>query len=1005
MVEQRLRNAADSGSIVLVVGTGVSAALTGGAPTATWHGLLQAGLMALEPHTVPATLDYIRNAIDYGFGNDDLTAVLQAADRMRQAFEEVGNYAFTKWLQEHVGGLRVAQQPLLEALTSLPFPILTTNYDTLLEGHDRASADWTDSSQMQAVLAGNSNAIGHLHGIWRRPESVVLTSSDYTRLLESSSAQDLQRAASTLKTLVYVGFGSGLADPNFGRLIQWHRETFIPSSVQHFRLCLNRELAELEREHANDQIIPVGYGDDYAKLAGFLESLKPASGTISISPSGIARDVVSELQLDFENELTTDAILAEALDVVGACALADVVRPPVLLPVPHADFVRAQRRQTDGGEVARLDAFEVARSAEVVLVAADESSGLTTAVKWLALESATYLGGAAPLYVSFRRLGRGHNPLKRLVETEARSHGLLPDRGSQIPPHVLAIDDFSPYVEHISDRAIQDIAASDAIVKIIGCKVGAEDLILEKLQRLGVDGRVHYLGRLTAADIRAYAQLASPVEHEQLAERVLNVLQTDNLPRTPNTVALLIAVLLRGGALGASKSQTSILDDYVAMLLGRGDPHEDARLGLDKSSREALLAGLSKALVVRKTGGLTEEETVAAFRAILERLDWNESALDLVRSLIDRKILRKDGQHVVFARSSYLHLFAAKRAAQDQEFLAHLLQDPVFFSPILMDYAAIKRHDALLVSRLNELLARDEWATSANPVFELVPSEDAPKVTLSETKPSRHESGATAAGELEVFDAFSDTDEPPFPLTEEEELPRGVLLMRTLELVSSALRDSDQIEDINLKQHVLENVLLHWGRLMGTVSSDYGFRDFIANLVDEMDAPDTAASDEDREERIDVLVRVFPAAISLGGVLHTLASRKLSRALERLVPAVVELDDDELTVATAFMIFALRDEGWVQALNTLLARTGNIWVIRNFLLQQLRSVYVGDEGAERVGDEELLSLCVTIIQKAHSYGDAEHRNADYSRIRSQLMSRRLEELLSRRSQGGTIEIA
>lgn len=1004
-MDQRLRNASDSGSIVLVVGTGVSAALSGGAPTATWQGLLNAGLSALDLHTPAATLSYIRNAIEYGFGSDDLTAVLQAADRLRQAFDEVGSYAFTKWLQDNVGELRVSNPALLEAITSLPFPILTTNYDTLLEGRARTSVDWTDPSQMQAVLAGNSNGIGHLHGIWRRPDSVILTSSDYSRLLDSSSAQDIQRAASTLKTLVYIGFGTGLADPNFGRLIQWHRDTFIPSSVQHFRLCLNDELADLQREHANDQIVPVGYGDDYEALSDFLASLKPASGTISISPSGIARDVVSELQLDFENELTTDAILAEALDVVGSCALADVVRPPVLLPVPHADFVRAQRRQTDGGEVSRLDSFEVARSAEVLLVAADESTGLTTAVKWLALEAATYLGGAAPLYISFRRLGRGHNPLKRLVDAEARSHGLLPDRDSQIPPHVLAIDDFSPYVEHISDRAIQDLAASDAIVKIIGCKVGAEDLILEKLQRLGVDGRVQYLGRLTAADIRAYARMAAPVEHVQLAERVLNVLQTDNLPRTPNTVALLIAVLLRGGALGASKSQTSILDDYVAMMLGRGDPHEDARLGLDKNSREALLAGLAKALVTRKTGGLTEDETVAAFREILERLDWNESALELVRSLMDRKILRKDGHHVVFARSSYLHLFAAKRAAQDGDFLGHLLTDPVYFSPILMDYAAIKRHDAQLVSRLNELLARDAWATTANPVFELVPSEDVQEVALSESNLTRRENAQSSSKELEVFDAFSDTDEPPFPLTKEEELPRGVLLMRTLELVSSALRDSDQIEDIGLKQDVLENVLLHWGRLMGTVSADYGFRDFIGNLVDEMDAPDRGANYDDREERIDVLVRVFPAAISLGGVLHTLASRKLSRALERLVPAVVELNDDELTVATAFMIFALRDDGWVQALNTLLARTGNIWVIRNFFLQQLRSVYVGDEGAERLGDEDLLKLCVTIVQKAHSYEDALHRNADYSRIRSQLMSRRLEGLLGRRSQDGAPELA
>lgn len=188
-----------TGSVVLLVGTGVSAGLTGGIPTATWVGLLRSGITRAE--VVNSGLveagwrSVVETQLDFGARQNNASMLIGAANLIADAMKGVGARAYAEWLESTVGSLVVTNPRLGAALRGIPFPILTTNYDTLIEqATNRSVANWPDCAAIQRLLMGGDSSVGHLHGVWSEPDSVVLTQSDYNALLAAEPLQHLQRA-------------------------------------------------------------------------------------------------------------------------------------------------------------------------------------------------------------------------------------------------------------------------------------------------------------------------------------------------------------------------------------------------------------------------------------------------------------------------------------------------------------------------------------------------------------------------------------------------------------------------------------------------------------------------------------------------------------------------------------------------------------------------------------------------------------------------------------------
>jgi tetratricopeptide (TPR) repeat protein len=273
-----LRGRLAAGRVVVVAGSGVTAAATRGHELSSWSGLIASGLTcaAQLPGVQQGRLDAVRSLLDVG----DSSALVSAAELVTEMLggPEGGEYA--RWLQETVGSLALEDRSVPEALVALGVPVATTNYDDLIE---RASPGWErvtwldGGGAMQRAMQGDEQAVVHLHGHWRAAHSVILGIRSYEELIKNGPTQSLQRAMATMNSLLFVGVGDGASDPNFGPLRRWLAATFPGSQYRHYRLCRNSEVEALSAEHApQERIFPVGYGDRHEHLAGFLGDLAAA---------------------------------------------------------------------------------------------------------------------------------------------------------------------------------------------------------------------------------------------------------------------------------------------------------------------------------------------------------------------------------------------------------------------------------------------------------------------------------------------------------------------------------------------------------------------------------------------------------------------------------------------------------------------------------------------------------------------------------------------------------
>lgn len=271
-----LRGLIASGEAVVVVGAGVSMAATSGAPTACWVGLLEDGISRCEEvgSEVPSGWgDVVRKLLALG----DRDSMLSVAESVTSKLGGPKGGEYGRWLRESVGTLPITDRSVLDAVAGLKVPLATTNYDGLLEkATGLGSVTWLAGPSVQRVIRGADRKIMHFHGHWEAPESVVLGFRSYAAVLGDATAQAIQQALAVTRALVFVGFGGGLADPNFTALREWMTRTMRNSEYRHFRLVREDEFQRITAEHQPaERVMVVSYGESNDDLAPFLRTLRP----------------------------------------------------------------------------------------------------------------------------------------------------------------------------------------------------------------------------------------------------------------------------------------------------------------------------------------------------------------------------------------------------------------------------------------------------------------------------------------------------------------------------------------------------------------------------------------------------------------------------------------------------------------------------------------------------------------------------------------------------------
>ena len=277
---QRLRHALKNKDLVIVVGAGVTIEAMADAagtplPRLTWDGLVRNGLdFLVKEGYVEASNGRTIQAYD-SLGRNDQRSLLEAANVMADQMRQ--HRQLPTWLESVFGSLseNVRHPAILETLQALHqngATLLTTNYDDLLE--KACSLRRIGRSHRDEILRfkrRDVDGVLHVHGSYHDPNEVVLDTTDYYRVTHSDEIQNILRTFLEYKTMLFVGCGSGLEDPNFGALLQWagDRQENIPN--RHCLLIrdgdnLNHPLLRLLR-----------YGSQYKDLAPFLRQLLDSS--------------------------------------------------------------------------------------------------------------------------------------------------------------------------------------------------------------------------------------------------------------------------------------------------------------------------------------------------------------------------------------------------------------------------------------------------------------------------------------------------------------------------------------------------------------------------------------------------------------------------------------------------------------------------------------------------------------------------------------------------------
>jgi hypothetical protein len=261
---------------VIIVGAGVTLSVTADSsgqplPRLTWTGLIRNGLDYLvSGEYVSASNRRTRQAYD-ALKDSDPDSLLDAAGIM--ASQMTKNGQLSTWLESVFGSLsqEVRHGELLEVLRVLQRKgaiLVTTNYDDLLEkACDLRRIGRSQSDEILKLKRRDLDGVFHIHGSYLDAHEVVLDTTDYYQITHSDEVQDVLKTFLEVNTILFVGCGSELEDPNFSALLKW-------ASERHKNIPNRHSLLVRDGDDLNHQmLVRLKYGPEYKDLVPYLHRL------------------------------------------------------------------------------------------------------------------------------------------------------------------------------------------------------------------------------------------------------------------------------------------------------------------------------------------------------------------------------------------------------------------------------------------------------------------------------------------------------------------------------------------------------------------------------------------------------------------------------------------------------------------------------------------------------------------------------------------------------------
>jgi hypothetical protein len=157
---------------------------------------------------------------------------------------------------------------VLKALHERGATLLTINYDDLLEKFCNLNRiGRSNQADIVKFKSKKLNGMFHIHGCYHDPNEIVLDRTGYEQIRNSKEIQNIFKIFLEYHTILFVGCGSGLEDPNFDGLLKWasERQEIIPN--RHCLLVRNGDSLNYA------PLVRLNYGVDYQDLIPYLNKL------------------------------------------------------------------------------------------------------------------------------------------------------------------------------------------------------------------------------------------------------------------------------------------------------------------------------------------------------------------------------------------------------------------------------------------------------------------------------------------------------------------------------------------------------------------------------------------------------------------------------------------------------------------------------------------------------------------------------------------------------------
>jgi predicted MPP superfamily phosphohydrolase len=607
------------------------------------------------------------------------------------------------------------------------------------------------------------------------------------------------------------------------------------------------------------------------------------------------------------------SVVADRLIDRSDAAIDDLVVARRFWPLPY-EQVAAARQLDDETEADSIDAVAAASECQVVIVGGDGESGVTSALLWLLAEHFKRDGERLPAYIQYERGFSKLQRLERAVRLAASRVGLALERGDELPPSIIAVDDVDVSHSGALNGFARHIAEHPDLRFILGCHGGDDAGLAEVLDARGVTHRRVYLGPFGRAEMRELIDKLTGESSPEMLDQVFDVVLSQQLPRSPFIMAALVAVL-REETDVRSLNVSGLLDAYVKWLLGGGDAADFEGLGMDYRRREHLLGWLASVLVRERLKRLPRQQAERQLLDYFEAKGYTKSSARVLDSLIGRRILVEDPDGIGFRHPAFLHLFAGRAMLDDRDFAGYVMRDPFDYHGAVQHAAGLRRSDRDLLVAIDaafqtvlEGLGEDVTAEmfdhiSTRPGWS---HEDPSFAQLKEAVETEEPKGL----DDDQLDLLYDQVETK-PRTPTHELPLPPLLIAlgpATGLLGSVLRSSELVDDVGLKTEVFKHVVHAWSLVcIVTALREDQTSELRERLPELFSAESAPAEILDRLERLTELVLVFMMVLIASGAVG-------SQHLQRVIEAT--LDDEDFMASSAHSLFAtliychLEFRGW-----------------------------------------------------------------------------------------------